>query len=263
MPRRARDFNDAAFHNVGIKGNNSQVVFFDDEDRMYFLKYLFRACDVYKTGLSVWTLMDNHVHMILHGDATNFTSLFKSLGASYVRWFNNKHGRTGKLWNGRFYIQGIYNPASYARVAAYIFNNPVAAKMVQRPEDYNWSNCYDVSLRYDEEAIGLIDEICDVDFILDLTHKKAFSQTETSKISDLDVFVSSRPKDADILEKLKNCIGDESLANVINLPEDEQNRIINILFEIGSYENQIARITGLSRRKVRRTIGDCPLLSAP
>ena len=252
MPRRARGISDARFHNVGVKGNNSQNIFFDDGDRERFLQFARRACNELNLGLAVWTLMDNHVHMILHGDAGNFSSLFKSIGASYVQYLNWKNFRKGKLFDDRYYARGISDAEEYAQVAAYIFNNPVAAEIVENPADYAWSNFNEVSLGYGKDSLKLIKEANDADYIVRLTRKKAGERIKRSDIEKYDVFAKTRIPDSELTAMILKVIDQEKLGNIANLSQEEQFDIIARLFQMGSSVTQISRITGLSRRQVAK-----------
>ena len=62
LARKAREYCESNLYNAGIKGHNSQLLFFDDEDRLHFLKAIFLACEEFEVGLAAWTLMNNHAH---------------------------------------------------------------------------------------------------------------------------------------------------------------------------------------------------------
>ena len=121
MPRKARDLSEIDVYHVGLKGNNDQIVFYDDEDRAKFVESLFFASAEFKVGLAAWVLMSNHVHFLLHGESSDFAKMIESFSARYVQWVNKKHEirktffrallfQSGKYKrricpNGRLYIQ--------------------------------------------------------------------------------------------------------------------------------------------------------------
>jgi putative transposase len=87
----------------------------------------------------------------------------------FARWFNQRHGRRGALWMGRFksvLVEGsrdpvsrVKNPADALKVmAAYIDLNPVRAEMVERAEEYRWSG-WSAARGGDKEAV---EGLCDV-----------------------------------------------------------------------------------------------------
>lgn len=95
----------------------------------------------YQVSIHAWVLMTNHVHLLCTPNTEGASSsMMQSLGRQYVRYFNHKYQRTGTLWEGRFrsclFESGVYLLTVYKDVEL----NPVRAKMVLRPDDYNWSS---------------------------------------------------------------------------------------------------------------------------
>jgi putative transposase len=64
----------------------------------------------------------------------------RDLGQRYVPYFNQRHGRTGTLWEGRF-RSCIVESARYVLACyRYMELNPVRAGMVKHPAGYAWSS---------------------------------------------------------------------------------------------------------------------------
>lgn len=85
--------------------------------------------------------MTNHVHLLLTPEAGgNASMLMRDLGRTYVRYFNDRHGRTGTLWEGRFQSCLVDSPAYVIACYRYVEENPVRAGMVRRAIDYPWSS---------------------------------------------------------------------------------------------------------------------------
>lgn len=66
--------------------------------------------------------------------------MMQSVGRRYVRVFNNRHGRSGTLWEGRFKGTVVDSERYLIACMAYIDLNPVRAGMVAHPADYPWSS---------------------------------------------------------------------------------------------------------------------------
>ncbi|MCP5049106.1 MAG: hypothetical protein GY940_18190, partial [bacterium] len=68
----------------------------------------------------------------------NISRFIQELKQTFTKWYNNKHGRKGYLWNDRF--KGVIVGKGEAQLAcsAYIDLNPVRAGIVEQPEDYCW-----------------------------------------------------------------------------------------------------------------------------
>lgn len=84
--------------------------------------------------------MSNHVHFIaVPMESTSLAKTFHALHMRYSQYFNQNRGIGGHLWQGRFYSCALDNQHLYAAVR-YVENNPVRAKIVEKPQDYKWSS---------------------------------------------------------------------------------------------------------------------------
>ena len=116
-------------------------VFSEPQDYRLFLKYV-RECLVRSDcQLHAYVLMTNHFHMMVTPAIDSGVSRFMQiLGAKYVRYYNERHERSGTLWQGR-YKAGLVNSDAYIMSCMrYIELNPVRANMVKHPRDYRWSS---------------------------------------------------------------------------------------------------------------------------
>jgi len=66
--------------------------------------------------------------------------MMQSLGRCYVRHFNERHGRTGTLWEGRYRSSLIDSERYFLQCSQYIETNPVRARLVLGPGEYRWSS---------------------------------------------------------------------------------------------------------------------------
>ncbi|EWY36728.1 hypothetical protein N825_25745 [Skermanella stibiiresistens SB22] len=141
MPRPTRLILPHQTHHIVQRGNNRQAVFFSDDDRLAFLKWLGEAVAAEGCILHAYVLMTNHFHLVITaGGADSIPRLMQSVGRRYVSHVNREYRRTGTLWEGR-YKSTILDSESYVLVChRYVESNPVRAKLVSRPEDYPWSS---------------------------------------------------------------------------------------------------------------------------
>ena len=119
-------------HHITQRGNNRQDVFFTDEDRRFYLETLKERSERYGVKILGYCLMTNHVHLVAVPRAAE--SLSKGIGGThlqYARYVNRLHGRSGHLWQGRFF--SIPLDAAHAVFAVrYVERNPVRARMVRK-----------------------------------------------------------------------------------------------------------------------------------
>ena len=143
-------------HHVTQRGNNRQDVFFVDDDRRVYLELL--AEQSRRFGLSVqgYCLMTNHVHLLATPAGPD--SLAKALGRThflYTQYVNRLHGRSGHLWQNRFYSCALDEPHQWAALA-YVERNPVRARLVRLAWRYEWSSAA-AHCGLAEDPSGLLD----------------------------------------------------------------------------------------------------------
>ena len=123
------------------RGNNRQPIFGDAADRERYLTLLLEHATRLKVAVLAYVLLDNHVHLLLlPSDASGLTQTMQALGRSYVRYFNDRHGRSGTLWEQRYKSVIVESGIAARTIAAYIDLNPVRAGLVKDPADYRWSS---------------------------------------------------------------------------------------------------------------------------
>jgi len=140
-------------HHVRHRGNNGCDVFLDSQDRTTFLNMFDTSAR--KRGVKVhgYTLMSTHYHAQVTSPAEDaLPRMMQRLGRCYVRYFNQRHRRTGTLWEGRYRASLILTERHWFNCLRYIELNPVRAGMVVSPADYPWSS-------YRANALGLADPV--------------------------------------------------------------------------------------------------------
>ena len=140
MPRTARVvIPDIAYHIVQ-RGNNRQDVFFVAADRRAYLDILCEQADRYGMSVLGYCLMGNHVHLVAIPRAA--ASLAKAVGRThwlYAQHVNRLHGRSGHLWQNRFYSCALDERHAWEALR-YVERNPVRAKLARRAWEYEWSS---------------------------------------------------------------------------------------------------------------------------
>ena len=140
MPRAARVVIPECPHHVTQRGNNHQDVFFVDDDRRVFLQLLGEAAEEHGVLIDGYCLMTNHVHLIATPAAEHsLAGALKWTNQVYAQYVNRLHGRSGHLWQSRFYSCAL--DAEHTRTAmAYVERNPIRAGLCQQAWDWPWSS---------------------------------------------------------------------------------------------------------------------------
>jgi putative transposase len=128
-------------HHLIQRGNNRQAVVQDDADRRFLLDLFLSTSRECKVAVHSYVLMDNHFHLLATPEtAAGLPTMMQAVGRSYVRYFNDRNGRTGTLWEGRYRSTLVEADSYLLACMVYMDLNPVRAGMVQDPGDYPWSS---------------------------------------------------------------------------------------------------------------------------
>jgi putative transposase len=134
------------------RGNNRAACFFQPADYTFYLDSLRQAAHQHNCAVYAYVLMTNHVHLLVSGAETGCVSaMMQTLGRRYVRAINQRYGRSGTLWEGRFKSSVVDSERYLLTCMRYIECNPVRAAMVRQPGDYRWSS-------YRRHALGAGDD---------------------------------------------------------------------------------------------------------
>jgi putative transposase len=126
------------------RGHNREDCFFAEADYAAYLHWLERAARTYRVAIHAYVLMTNHVHLLITpGLEGGVSRMMQYLGRQYVRYINKTHGRSGTLWERRFYASVVETEAYLLTLHRYIELNPVRAGIVKAPEQYKWSSAKD------------------------------------------------------------------------------------------------------------------------
>ena len=128
-------------HHLIQRGNNRQPIVRDDADRQRLLGLLAEQAQRFKVAIHAYVLMDNHFHLLATPQTDEgLPQMMQAVGRSYVRYFNDRHGRSGTLWEGRYRSTLIEIERYLLACMVYIDLNPVRAGMVAEPAQYAWSS---------------------------------------------------------------------------------------------------------------------------
>jgi len=140
MPRTARVVIPDCPHHVTQRGNNRAPVFFVDQDYRVYLEMLREGCEKFGLEIVGYCLMPNHVHLVAIPERED--SLAKGVGRTnlrYTQYINRLHGRSGHLWQDRFFSSPL-DEEYFWNALIYTERNPVRAKMVREASRYWWSS---------------------------------------------------------------------------------------------------------------------------
>ena len=152
-------------YHIYNRGNNKQRIIFRDNNYTYFLDKTKRFIQPI-SEIIAWCLMPNHFHFLVEVTpesikpvkcgTVNMTAIsngFRLMQSIYASGINNQENRTGSLFQQKTRSKLVSDDISYLLTAFYyIHNNPVAAGLAQKPEEWKYSSFRDY-LEYREDSI--------------------------------------------------------------------------------------------------------------
>ncbi len=136
MPRRGRCVLPEMACHVTQRGVDRRETFSVAEDRETYLRLLqsnLRDADV---RVLAWCLMCNHVHLVaVPAREDSLSVLFRRVHGRYAQYYNARWGRTGHLWQNR-YFSCVLGASHLWAALAYVERNPVRAEMVGEASEY-------------------------------------------------------------------------------------------------------------------------------
>lgn len=138
---RLKDLHNGNLYHVCTEGLEQTTLMMDDED--YRVSWNYLALAAWRTGVEIvaFVLMSNHIHELItcqdKQQAEKAIKLYKQLLGQYLK---SKYGLTRILHGSHYSIVCIDTIQYLMNCIAYIFRNPVSAKICKRPGDYMWSS---------------------------------------------------------------------------------------------------------------------------
>ena len=128
-------------HHLIQRGNNRQAIFDSEDDYGTLLAMVDENARKFEVEVHAYVLMTNHFHLLATpATATSLPSLMQAVGRGYVRHFNQKQGRSGTLWEGRYRSTLIQADRYLLACMVYIDLNPVRAGIAASAANYPWSS---------------------------------------------------------------------------------------------------------------------------
>lgn len=122
-------------------GAGKDPLFIEDADYLYMLHVMKESCNKYSHNILSFSLMLNHIHLLIRFNEANMSFAMKDIFERYARYFNAKYARKGHLFSGSFRSALCFDNNYLLAASLYIHFNPVKANLVRDPVDYRWSSC--------------------------------------------------------------------------------------------------------------------------
>jgi putative transposase len=94
----------------------------------------------YKWRVLSVCLLSTHWHAIIDVPDGSLACGMHRIVGGYSKRFNGRHARTGYLVRSRYWSRRKDESVGLLEAFRYVAKNPVAAGLVDRPEDWRWSS---------------------------------------------------------------------------------------------------------------------------
>jgi REP element-mobilizing transposase RayT len=123
--------------NQGVDGND---IYFGDRDRLTFEQLFGQLHDEHGVEILAYCLMGNHYHFVGQAGENGISDGMQQLSSSYTRIVNDRMGRVGPLFRGRFTSVTIDSDDQLLATVAYVHRNPIDLVPAAALAAYRWSS---------------------------------------------------------------------------------------------------------------------------
>ena len=134
-------YQDHFFYHIYNRGAHKEKIFFSEEHYLRCLNLLHKYADKYAVSIIAYCLMPNHYHLILQQKENGSISrCLQTTFNAYSQTVNLMVGHSGTLFQGKAKSKLIDSDEYVLQVIRYVHLNPVSAGLVQKPEDWHFSD---------------------------------------------------------------------------------------------------------------------------
>ena len=135
------------------RGNRKENIFLSDNDYQKYISLLAQYKEKYCFKLYAYTLMPNHVHLLIETSETPLSKIMQGVQQSYTQYFNIKYRKVGHLFQGRYKALLCQKDIYLLVLVRYIHLNPVRLGISELVE-YPWTS---LTFYLIEKDKGLVD----------------------------------------------------------------------------------------------------------
>lgn len=131
-------FVEGGIYHVTQRAPGRELLFLEAGDYLRFLFLLKQTAKDFNISVFCFSLLSNHLHILLKIDKRNLDKAMKRLFQRYAQYFNKKYQRKGHVFCG-VYSASLCADDQYLLVASlYIHLNAYKAGIVDSPFSYKW-----------------------------------------------------------------------------------------------------------------------------
>jgi len=134
-------FADHAYYHLYNRGAHRKNIFYGEENYAYLLILLRKYAVQYNVRILAYCLMPNHYHLIVQqGGGGSISRFMQMTFNAYVQALNRQVRRSGTIFEGKVKAKLIESDRYLVQLASYLHLNPVRARLVASPEEWEYSD---------------------------------------------------------------------------------------------------------------------------
>ena len=241
------------FVHVTQRGLGRRLIFEDDSDRRHYLSTLKSKSESSVVQILAWTLMPNHVHLLIRSSSDALSKFMQCIGISYAQYFNGRHGHVGKVFQNRYSSEAIEADSHLLSAIRYIHRNAEEAGILDL-KSYPWSSYRELSGKTDNlEGRG----ICNTAITLKLFGGIGEFKSFHDEANERDGFITIGSYKARISDDEARSIavqkyGDSFSDRISTMSKTERDKALRTLKDLGLSIRQLERLTGIGRGPITR-----------
>lgn len=122
------------------RGGAHRTIFHTASDGTRFLELVGDAAARHKVKVLAYCLMPNHFHLLASCPEAGLSAFMHRIGALYARYHNDRLGRDGPIFRGRFHSLHVDTDEYLACAGRYIHRNPLDVRPQEPLDQYRWSS---------------------------------------------------------------------------------------------------------------------------
>ena len=139
MPRKPRIEIGGGLYHIITRGNNRRKIFRSHDDYLRFITILELQKSKLPFYLYAYCLMPNHVHLLIEMQDDPLSRIMQRVLTTYSQYHNCKYKKVGHVFQGRYKSILCQTERYLGELVKYIHLNPVRARIVKRPERFEYS----------------------------------------------------------------------------------------------------------------------------
>lgn len=235
--RKPRFYYESNFYHVMVQGDEKKYIFQSYKNKQKYLYYLKRNAFRNDVEIIAYCIMDNHAHVLLFcPEIVRISKMMSESNTSFGIYYSKERKNVGHVFRERYRSESIYTKEHLINCIKYIHNNPVKAKICEKPEQYYFSsygsfdklsnNTREMMNASDEEIKNILEDSSTITRFLEDEYSKDDINLAYERITEEIKYDENDDNSiGQMFLKLKeNCrISDTEIANLLNMKRTTMN----------------------------------------